>query len=86
MTTKRGILLVAAVLLTCAVMQAGATGSGEDLSMTVWIQKTFVPEANEALKQRGMGLRVTEGGKRLLAEEGYDPAYGARPLRRAIQR
>ena len=52
MTTKRGILLVAAVLLTCAVMQAGATGGGEDLSMTVWIQKTFVPEANEALKAR----------------------------------
>lgn len=52
MTTKRGILLVAAVLLTCAVMQAGATGSGENLSMTVWIQKTFVPEANDALKAR----------------------------------
>jgi ATP-dependent Clp protease ATP-binding subunit ClpB len=29
---------------------------------------------------------VTEAAKELLAEEGWDPAYGARPLKRAIQR
>jgi multiple sugar transport system substrate-binding protein len=52
MKRTRGILLVAAVLMLCAVMQAGANGSGENLSMTVWIQKTFVPEANDALKAR----------------------------------
>ena len=41
---------------------------------------------HEALKQRGMSLTVTEPAKRLLAEDGYDPAYGARPLRRVIQK
>ncbi len=33
----------------------------------------------------GIGLEVTEEAKRLLAEKGYDPMYGARPLRRVIQ-
>ncbi len=40
----------------------------------------------EALQQRSMSLVVTETAKRLLAQEGYDPAYGARPLRRVIQK
>ena len=31
-------------------------------------------------------LEVTDEAKELLAEEGWDPAYGARPLKRAIQR
>ena len=31
-------------------------------------------------------LEVTDAAKELLAEEGWDPAYGARPLKRAIQR
>ncbi|MDE0187679.1 MAG: ATP-dependent chaperone ClpB [bacterium] len=38
------------------------------------------------LAARGLGLQVTDGVKEILAEEGYDPAYGARPLKRAIQR
>jgi ATP-dependent Clp protease ATP-binding subunit ClpB len=29
---------------------------------------------------------MTPGARRRLAEEGYDPAFGARPLKRAIQR
>ena len=29
---------------------------------------------------------MTPAAKRMLAEEGYDPAFGARPLKRAIQR
>ncbi|WP_420128794.1 hypothetical protein [Longimicrobium sp.] len=29
---------------------------------------------------------MTDAAKALIAEEGYDPAYGARPLKRAIQR
>jgi ATP-dependent Clp protease ATP-binding subunit ClpB len=37
------------------------------------------------LSQRDLTLAVTDGAKRVLAEVGYDPAYGARPLRRAIQ-
>ena len=35
---------------------------------------------------RGLRLVVSDDAKRRLAETGYDPAYGARPLKRAIQR
>jgi len=35
---------------------------------------------------QGMGLEVTEAAKIHLADKGYDPTLGARPLRRAIQR
>jgi len=38
------------------------------------------------LGAQGMGIEVTEGAKLLLADRGYDPTLGARPLRRAIQR
>jgi ATP-dependent Clp protease ATP-binding subunit ClpB len=38
------------------------------------------------LAERKLTLRVTDAAKELIAEEGYDPAYGARPLKRAIQR
>ena len=34
----------------------------------------------------GLTLEVTEGAKAFLAREGYDPAFGARPLKRAVQR
>jgi ATP-dependent Clp protease ATP-binding subunit ClpB len=38
------------------------------------------------LADRKITLDVTPEAKRLLAEEGYDPAFGARPLKRSIQR
>jgi ATP-dependent Clp protease ATP-binding subunit ClpB len=38
------------------------------------------------LGERGIGLELTDAAKELLAEAGWDPAYGARPLKRAIQR
>ncbi|HEU0013391.1 MAG TPA: ATP-dependent chaperone ClpB [Longimicrobium sp.] len=38
------------------------------------------------LADRKLSLVVTDAAKELVAEEGYDPAYGARPLKRAIQR
>jgi ATP-dependent Clp protease ATP-binding subunit ClpB len=38
------------------------------------------------LKDRDITLTLTEKGKEWLAREGYDPAYGARPLKRVIQR
>ncbi len=38
------------------------------------------------LEDRKIGLRLTNAGKALIAREGYDPAYGARPLKRTIQR
>jgi len=40
----------------------------------------------ERLAERRLLLEVTDEAKELLAEEGWDPAYGARPLKRAIQR
>jgi len=41
---------------------------------------------NERLAERGIGLELTDGARELIAEAGWDPAYGARPLKRAIQR
>jgi ATP-dependent Clp protease ATP-binding subunit ClpB len=41
---------------------------------------------NERLAERGLALEVTDGARELIAEAGWDPAYGARPLKRAIQR
>ena len=38
------------------------------------------------LESQGLGLELTPAAKTLLAERGYDPSLGARPLRRAIQR
>jgi len=38
------------------------------------------------LADRHIDLDLTDGAKEFLAEAGYDPVYGARPLRRAIQR
>jgi ATP-dependent Clp protease ATP-binding subunit ClpB len=37
------------------------------------------------LAERKISLRLTEAAKRILARKGYDPVYGARPLKRAIQ-
>ena len=38
------------------------------------------------LEAHHIDLELAESARRLLAEKGYDPAYGARPLKRAIQR
>lgn len=38
------------------------------------------------MEDYGMKLEVTDAAREFLSEEGYDPIYGARPLRRAIQR
>ena len=38
------------------------------------------------LEGQGLGIEITQAAKELLAEIGYDPQLGARPLRRAIQR
>ncbi|MDR2657648.1 MAG: ATP-dependent Clp protease ATP-binding subunit [Oscillospiraceae bacterium] len=40
----------------------------------------------ERLKERGVSLTFTEDAINMLCEQGYDPAFGARPLRRTIQR
>jgi len=38
------------------------------------------------LAERRITLRITDKAREYLAQEGYDPAYGARPLKRALQR
>jgi ATP-dependent Clp protease ATP-binding subunit ClpB len=40
----------------------------------------------ERLAERGLRLDLTDAAKEALAEAGWDPTYGARPLKRAIQR
>ncbi|MGK7953841.1 MAG: ATP-dependent Clp protease ATP-binding subunit [Crocosphaera sp.] len=42
--------------------------------------------AQQLYEQRQITLTVSDGFKALVVEEGYDPSYGARPLRRAIMR
>jgi ATP-dependent Clp protease ATP-binding subunit ClpB len=40
----------------------------------------------ERLAARGLGLELTPAAKELVAEAGWDPSFGARPLKRALQR
>src|SRR5204863_5539266 len=41
---------------------------------------------HKRLAERSLGLELTDAAKEALAEAGWDPTYGARPLKRAIQR
>jgi ATP-dependent Clp protease ATP-binding subunit ClpC len=43
-------------------------------------------EVEERLSERGLDVELTPAGRKWLADEGYDPAFGARPLRRALQK
>lgn len=44
-----------------------------------------IAKLTERMKKQGIALRVDESAVELLAEKGYDPAFGARPLKRTIQ-
>jgi ATP-dependent Clp protease ATP-binding subunit ClpC len=46
----------------------------------------LVKDLQERLAERKLNIELTEEAKSWLAKEGYDPVYGARPLRRAIER
>jgi len=46
----------------------------------------MVSRLREQLLSQGMDIALTEEARELLAKQGFDPALGARPLRRAIQR
>jgi len=54
-----------------------------DLAQIVEIQ---LDRLQARLQERGLSLRVIEAAKSHLVEVGYDPVYGARPLKRTIQR
>jgi len=43
-------------------------------------------EVAERLGERGLNVELTETARKWLAERGYDPAFGARPLKRALQK
>ncbi len=45
-----------------------------------------IAKVNETLADKELRLELTEEAKDWVSKEGYDPAYGARPLRRVIQR
>ena len=45
-----------------------------------------VARVQKLLKDRKIVLDLTEGAKKWLGRVGYDPVYGARPLKRAVQR
>ncbi len=49
------------------------------------LRASFRP-VEKLLEERQISLELTPAAKELLLREGYDPAYGARPLRRTIQR
>ena len=46
----------------------------------------MIKRVTTQLQGQGLGLELTDDAKTLLADEGYEPELGARPLRRAIQR
>ena len=50
------------------------------------IVELFVARMQQQIDPSGIKLQLTEAGRELLVEKGYDPTLGARPLRRAIQR
>ncbi|MFB6226935.1 MAG: AAA family ATPase, partial [bacterium] len=56
--------------------------SKDDIKEIVDIQ---LDQLLERFEEQKLDLQLTEGAKALLAEEGYDPVYGARPLQRVIQ-
>jgi len=57
--------------------------SEEDIGKIVELQ---VARVEKLVADRKLTLEVTPAAKTLIAADGYDPVYGARPLKRAIQR
>jgi len=57
--------------------------SAEEINEVVTL---MVDRVGKQVAQKGMDFEITEAAKQYLAREGFDPQYGARPLRRAVQR
>ena len=55
----------------------------EDIEKIIDIE---LKELKQRVSEAGFNLNVTPSAKRFVADAGYDPSYGARPLKRAIQR
>ena len=52
----------------------------------IQIVDLMMAKVDERLKDKDMAIELTQSAKLLLADKGYDPLLGARPLRRTIQR
>src|SRR5881296_1270558 len=57
--------------------------SSEDIARIVDLQ---IQRVERLVAERKLSLEVTPAAKQLVVAEGYDPVYGARPLKRSIQR
>jgi ATP-dependent Clp protease ATP-binding subunit ClpB len=57
--------------------------SRKQLAEVVEIQLKSVADR---LRERQIELQLTSGARELIANKGYDPVYGARPLKRVIQK
>lgn len=49
------------------------------------IVKLEIADLEKRLVELGIAIRLTDGALDLLAKQGYDPAYGARPIRRVVR-
>jgi len=57
-----------------------------DKAAIVKIVDLMIAQVEQRLKDKDMGIELTPAAKALVADRGFDPVLGARPLRRAIQR
>ena len=55
----------------------------EDIGRIIDIE---LKDLKKRVKEAGFELNVTAAAKRFVADAGYDPSYGARPLKRAIRK
>lgn len=56
-----------------------------DQSVMEMIVDKFINEMTEQLSERNVTISLSTGARKWLAEKGYDPSFGARPLGRVIQ-
>ncbi|HNR34904.1 MAG TPA: hypothetical protein PKO36_06970, partial [Candidatus Hydrogenedentes bacterium] len=57
--------------------------SREDIRRIVDVQ---IKRLSKRLEEKHIAIELSDAARDYLADEGFDPAYGARPLKRAIQR
>ena len=55
----------------------------EDINRIVDIQLGLI---DRRLKERKLNIELTDAAKKYIAEQGYSPVYGARPLKRSLQK
>ena len=50
------------------------------------IVQLLIKDINRRLSDRQLSIELTDGAKNYVVERGYDPTYGARPLKRYLQK